>query len=255
MQMLSQRGQQAVTELATRYGLSADAVTHLLYAVAAGNGTMAQFNHPELGGSGQWMQGGMIMLGDMFNNSLKAIVDNLCRELAQLLNEQPFAAPPQTQWQNQGGYANSGWPGNLGFGGASASGSQNNLRYAYFAGAHRLAIDDNGQVSVYDTLDHQIGGVGQQQGSGSSLTFSSQYGTVFLSNLPLVSGPGVGGQYNPAPSYSQPAPVAAPNPTTATNPAQADILATLQKLADLHQQGILSDQEFNSKKADLLARL
>jgi hypothetical protein len=42
-------------------------------------------------------------------------------------------------------------------------------------------------VTVYDTLDHQIGGVSQQQGSGGSLTFTSQYGTVSVSSLPIVS--------------------------------------------------------------------
>jgi hypothetical protein len=38
---------------------------------------MAQFNHPEFAGSGQWMQGGMLMLGDMFNHALKGRVDAL----------------------------------------------------------------------------------------------------------------------------------------------------------------------------------
>jgi hypothetical protein len=30
----------------------------MLQSVMDGNGTMAQFNHPEFGGAGQWMQGG-----------------------------------------------------------------------------------------------------------------------------------------------------------------------------------------------------
>jgi hypothetical protein len=48
--------------------------------VAAGGGTLAQFNcnHPELGGNGQWMSGGMTMVGDMFNYGLKATVSGLC---------------------------------------------------------------------------------------------------------------------------------------------------------------------------------
>jgi len=33
----------------------------MLFAVLAGNGSMAQFDHAEFAGSGQWMQGGMIM--------------------------------------------------------------------------------------------------------------------------------------------------------------------------------------------------
>src|SRR5438093_148714 len=75
MHRLPAQGQQIVEAIAQRYGVSTDAVITLLYALIAGNGTMAQFTHPELGGSGQWMQGGMTMVGDMFNNVLKAQVD------------------------------------------------------------------------------------------------------------------------------------------------------------------------------------
>ena len=89
MQQLSPQGHQLVSELAQRHGFSADAVTAMLYAVLYGNGTMAQFSHPEFGGSGQWMRGGMIMLGDMFNNALKGRVDALCSEISDVLSRQP----------------------------------------------------------------------------------------------------------------------------------------------------------------------
>jgi hypothetical protein len=81
------------------------------------------------------------------------------------------------------------WPPELGF--PNGSGAQNQVRYAYFSPAHRLAVELNGHVTVYDTLDHQIGGVSQQQGSGGSVTFTSQYGTVSVSVLPIVSVDGV----------------------------------------------------------------
>lgn len=64
------------------------------------------------------------------------------------------------------------------------------MRYAWFSQARRLAIESNGQVIIYDTLDHNIGGVSQQQSVGNggySVTFSSQYGYVDLSRLPVVS--------------------------------------------------------------------
>jgi hypothetical protein len=61
------------------------------------------------------------------------------------------------------------------------------VKYAYFARARRLAVDTGGEVWVYDTQDHQIGGFSQQQGGGSSITFTSQFGTVNLANLPVVS--------------------------------------------------------------------
>ena len=75
----------AIADIAQRYGLSREAVLAMLFAVHAGGGTMAQFSIPELGGSGQWMRGGMTMVGNMFDNALKARVDALCGELAQLI--------------------------------------------------------------------------------------------------------------------------------------------------------------------------
>ena len=58
-----------------RYSVSTDAVVTLLQSLVDGDGTMAQFNHRELGGGGQWMPGGMTMVGDMFNHGLKAKVE------------------------------------------------------------------------------------------------------------------------------------------------------------------------------------
>ena len=71
---------------AERYGVSTDAVLTVLAALQAGGGRQAQFSHPELGGLGQWSQGGMVMIGDMFNSGLKARVDSLCRELSHWLS-------------------------------------------------------------------------------------------------------------------------------------------------------------------------
>ena len=42
----------------------------MVRALMEGNGSQAQFSHPDLGGMGQWSQGGMIMVGDMFNEGL-----------------------------------------------------------------------------------------------------------------------------------------------------------------------------------------
>jgi hypothetical protein len=51
-------------------------------------------------------------------------------------------------------------------------------------------------------------------------------------------------------AYAQPAPAPAPAPAAA---APADTLtAELQRLGDLHNQGILSDEEFAAAKAKLL---
>jgi hypothetical protein len=102
LQQLTDQGRQRIDELAQRYSVSSDAVMMLLRALVNNNGNMAQFNHPELGGGGQWMRGGMTMVGDMFNYGLKSKVDGLCSELSQLLAQQPFVPFPAMS-QSQGG--------------------------------------------------------------------------------------------------------------------------------------------------------
>lgn len=275
MQNLTPQGQQIVNDIASRHGFSQDAVTHMLIAVLNGNGSMAQFSHPEFGGSGQWMQGGMLMLGDMFNASLKGRVDALCHELSSLLANQPgllqtgsFQSQSQSggsdQSQTSGGYrgdsnlfvpdpADHWWPRELGT--PSATGSQNNAKYAYFANACRLAVNTGGDVWVYDTLDHQIGGFSQQQGMGGSISFSSQYGTIDLSRLPVVSR---NGQPVAAPQTPVYAPQNAPysgQPAASQTAAESDVFAAIERLGDLKGKGILTDEEFATKKAELLARL
>ena len=60
MTQLSPKGLRAVGEVANCTGFTEDAVTSMLFSVTAGRGSMAQFSHPEFGGSGQWMAGGPI---------------------------------------------------------------------------------------------------------------------------------------------------------------------------------------------------
>jgi hypothetical protein len=266
MRQLSPAGKQAINDLAQRHGFSSDAVLSMLQSVINGHGSMAQFSHPQFGGSGQWMHGGMIMISDMFNNVLKGRIDALCRELSRLVANQPDLAPvgnsqSQSQGsQQQGGSGPAGrvslfvpptsggpgnwWPRDLGW--ASSTGAQNGVRYAYFAEARRLAIEIGGKVTVYDTLDHQIGSFSQQQSRGGSLTFFSQHGAVDVATLPVVSAEG-GARSAPA---SPPAP-----PSSVPAQPASDIFAALEKLGELHGKGILSDEEFASKKAELLSRL
>src|SRR5271154_1977301 len=103
MTQLSPEGLRAVEEIAHRTGFSPDAVTSMLFSMIAGRGGMAQFSHPEFGGSGQWMAGGAIMISDMFNNTLKARVDGLCNELSALVRDEPgFVNADSFQFQRQG---------------------------------------------------------------------------------------------------------------------------------------------------------
>jgi hypothetical protein len=237
------------------------------------------------------MRGGMTMVGDMFNSRLQSTVSGLCSELSGLLgSEQVFQPPPASSGGgfNQGmASGNNWWPSDLGQ--PSSSGGQNDARYAYFPQARRLAISRNGQVSLYDTLDHNIGGVQQQQGgSYGSLSFSSQFGTFGVDSLPLI---------NPAPEQRQPAQQQPQQPepqsysyssgpfapdqqapasnsyggnSYASNPSgpysssgnsssgsssSSDVIGAIERLGQLRERGILTDAEFNAKKAELLSRL
>ncbi|QPM90655.1 SHOCT domain-containing protein [Pseudooceanicola algae] len=276
MNTLTDHGAALQADLSQRYGVSQDAVRCLMDAVSRGGGTQAQFSHNELGGMGQWSSGGMTMVGDMFNSGLQALVSNLCGEISNGYFQGAFYPPaPQRsgsyQGQQQGGPSMSfgngfgggnWWPDELGS--PSSSGSQNNLSYAIFPNMRRLAVNLNGQVTVYDTGDHMIGGVGQQQSGGADWTFTSQFGTVYVSQLRVVSG-GDQQQPEPAPAPMQQQPVM-PAPEPMQEPARAQqaygasgdsdaIFAALEKLGSLRDMGILSDDEFSAKKSELLARL
>ena len=294
MRPLSPAGQQAIHDLAQRHGFSPAAVHCMLEAVIHGNGGMAQFNHPEFGGSGQWMSGGMTMVSDLFNHALKSRVDGLCGELSALIAQQPglvqtggFQSQSQGggYGQQQGGYgggqqqysgagqqqqndsgpagpvslfvppasaaAGDWWGASLRW--PNSTGAQNGARYAYFAQARRLAIEVGGRVTIYDTLDHQIGGFSQQQGHGGSLTFSSQYGLVEVASLPIVS---VDGAPPPeAQAERSPPPVPSHANPAAPSRGEDDLFALIERLADLRAKGILSDEEFAAKKTELLGRL
>ena len=278
MQQLTPVGQNIINDISSRYNLSFNSAVNMLAAVNRGGGSMAQFSCPELG-SGQWMRGGMTMVGDMFNHGLKNTVNNLCSELSNALaNNQMF--PPATN----GGSGNNWWPGNLGS--PSSSGSQNNIRYAFFPQAQRLVVERDGDVTVFNTLNHNINGVSQQQGGNTSLTFSSQFGTISTLNLPLVEGPGLIPANRPAPTnfaepqndnnsapnqqqqsssngqqsqsngfQNQPFSPQRQQSPQPSNQGSADIMELLGNLGKLRDSGILTDQEFNAKKTDLLNRI
>jgi hypothetical protein len=165
------------------------------------------------------------------------------------------------------------------------------------SGPRRLAIQITSVTKVFDTGEHHIGGVQQQQQGGGgmqqqqqggggvqqqqpggaygSVTFTSQFGTFDVSSLPEVGTQRVTGATTAAhapqhaahgPQHqsqyqSQPASEFAPQ-TQVPEPAfgasgddSAAIVAAIESLAGLHERGILSDEEFAAKKAELLGRL
>jgi len=290
---LTDDGRRMIAQLATRHSLSTDTVEAMARAMARGGGTMAQFNIPELGGGGQWMMGGMTMVGDMFDIGLKNTVVNLCGDLSSAMKDTPFFHAAKTS----GG----GWPPELG--NPAVTGGQNAMRYAYFPQARRVVIDPgNGRpMRVLDSGEHAIGGFSQQQSNGSDpvsgLSFTSQFGRFSLMSLPeagAASTDAIGhGEASGEPTVSSSSsssmsrqgqgdspnqgsgqahradpsrPETRPQPTSAaearaSQPSKAigadidTILSTIERLAKLHEAGVLSDEEFAAKKTELLARL
>lgn len=245
-----------VAEIGQRHGFSPEATLGMWRALVAGRGGMAQFAHGEFGGAGQWMRGGMLMVGDMFNHGLKGRVGALCEELAQFLATQPTAgagALPAGPGDGGGDW----WPPELN--GPATSGAQNGVRYAWFPVQRRLAIERDGVLELYDTADHRIGGVSQQQGGTHGLAFTSQHGPLDLATLRRVDSHSPAAPQRAAPPSAAAAPAPMPTPRAGTGAGTAGdattVLDTLDRLAALHGRGVLTDEEFRAKKAELLARL
>ena len=243
MDVLTTEGMARLGLIARQNDVSDAAVHTVLRALARGGGTQAQFSHPDLGGLGQWARGGMIMIGDMFNSALKAKVDRLCTEVSDLMREPGlFETSPDTSGSTA---PTTWWPDALGQ--PSSSGSQDGTRYAYFPDERRLAIDDSGEVRVYDTGNHRISGVSQRQGNGRDLAFQSQNGTVRAHDLPLIEA---------APAETVRASLAAREiGKNGPDAAAGDVFQTIEKLHDLMRKGILSEADFSTKKKELLARI
>lgn len=275
MPELSSEGRQIAAQVAARAGVSTDTATTLLVGLAASGGSQVQFNIPELGGLGQWSRGGMVMVGDMFNNALKARVDALCSELATLATTPSLLVHGGGDW----------WPSDLGR--PAATGAQNSSRYAFFPAARRLAIETDGRLTIHDTGGHVISGFGQQQPGPGGMSFTSQHGPVRLADLPTVGATPSPEAAVPAPVHQAPVepvaaehppavhaaaavapaapaepstpdakPAAAASPALARPPeARGDTIDQIERLADLHGRGILTDEEFRAKKSELLSRI
>lgn len=276
-----------VDAIAGQTGFSTEAVESMYRSIVRGGGGMAQFEHREFGGSGQWMRGGMTMIGDMSNRDLEQRVRRLCDALSVLAASEPadaVAGGYQSQSQFSGGMTSieesqgpetprassqgtylddrvdpSTWyPAALGR--PDSSGTQNHTRYAWFGGVRRLALGDGHGVTVYDTGDHRIGGVSQQQGGEGSVVFVSQHGEVDVASLPVVDDAGPARAPVPRTDAGEQPEAAASAPARSSEPAAGlagamDPFVALEKLSELHRRGVLDDDDHRQKKAELLARI
>ena len=254
MKSLTNEGQQAIEEIAGRYNLKVESVEALVNAVIKGNGSMAQFNIPELGGNGQWMKGGMTMVGDMFNNSLKATVDKICTELSNLVSTKViFEESHGSDFEEKSNVSDSSWP--PAFGTPTSSGGQNNFKYAYFGPARRLVIEEDGKRRIFDTKHYQISGISQQQGSNRSYQFTSQEGAVDLADLALISEPNQQKQETPEIAYDVTHAFSSNTEDTKAHSPEDIVIATIEKINILFEKGQITEEEFKTKKQELLARL
>jgi hypothetical protein len=164
-----------IKDIADNHDVSVGSVAILLSGLETTGGNQVQFNISELGGMGQW-QPGMVMVGDMFNSSLKQKVDRICTELSAWVRTQPKEQPPK-----EASFLTSDSP-------ATFKGSQNNSHYAYHASDKRLVIENNGKTTLYDTTGYPLTGVQQSQdGSGKHLSFTYPGGTVQLIDLKEIT--------------------------------------------------------------------
>ena len=177
------RSMKKIKEIASKYNVSEETVSSLLAGLKLSGGRQVQFNIPELGGMGQW-QGGMVMIGDMFNNSLKAKVAELCTELvplSQTMAEEEKAAAPKKSKTDKKAEQEYSSP--------AFSGSQNGSKYAYFAAENVLVVEleQDGKITKYSTKGFPLTGVQQSQDNGGrSLSFTYPGGTVTVKDLKKI---------------------------------------------------------------------
>jgi hypothetical protein len=184
-----------IPHIAERYHVSVDAARQLERALRASGGRQAQFDHPDLGGRGQW-QPGMVMIGRMGDEQLKSRVAGLCAEISAIVQGMETSAPEALRRPAGTGAAGacapiaageSWWPAPLGH--PNAEGQQHGVRYAYFANKHRLLVQVGGMMCAYDTGNRRITGMAQQQrhergrDASSTLTFTDDRGEVRLEEL------------------------------------------------------------------------
>ena len=184
--------QDVIPHIAERYRVSEAAARQVERALRATNGRQAQFDHPELGGMGQWMPG-MITVGRMNDAQLRTRVEGLCAEIAAIVTGMETSNPVALARDPNTGASSacvampageSWWPAALGH--PSAEGDQNGVRYAYFADRDRLLVQLVGRIDAYDTAGRDVIGLTQKHGATSSLACITPEGEIDLCVLRKV---------------------------------------------------------------------
>jgi hypothetical protein len=189
-----------IPSIAERYHVSLDAAREVERALRATGGRQAQFNHPDLGGAGQWMPG-MLMIHAGADRQLRMRVEGLLDEVAAVLRGSDTAAPaalardpdaPPALSRVDLPAGESWWPAPYGH--PAAHGCQSGIRYAWFPGRRCVLVQVGSRIDCYDTAGHQVHGVGQtsassvepQQGHSSQLVLTTASGEIPLDYLECV---------------------------------------------------------------------
>ena len=83
----------ALRRIAHRHGFSTSATRLMCTALEQGHGTLAQFDHPEFGGFGQWTRGAASVVSCAGDRALETRIDALCRELVDLADTPTTVRP------------------------------------------------------------------------------------------------------------------------------------------------------------------
>jgi hypothetical protein len=181
-----------IPSIAQRYHVSLDAAREVERALRATGGRQAQFSHPELGGSGQWMPG-MLMIHAGADRQLRARVEGLLDEVAAVVRGSETASPaalardpnaPAASSRVDLPAGESWWPASYGH--PTAHGCQSGIRYALFPGRRCVLVQVGSRIDCFDTADHQVRGVGQQQGHASRLVLTTATGEIPLDHLECI---------------------------------------------------------------------
>jgi hypothetical protein len=248
MSGLSEAVRARLAEIAARHGVKPETAEQLLEALRGGGGKRARFDVPELGGAGQWACDGPVIIGDMLDTDRKARIDALCRELARLVTTPGIASPedPRADPETGGGWP--AWPGL-----ATAGGGQNDMRYAVFPGRRRLAVARGEAMTVHCIGQRATGGASRpDRTTPADPGGSRSAGDDDHSRDHSLGGPGSASAGAGKPATEE---RAGRKAAAVTSSPLADPVVLIERLAELYARGILTDEEFARKKAELLSRL
>ena len=139
------------------------------------------------------------------------------------------------------------WPEQLGM--PAASGAQNGMHYAVFPEQRRLALLQGERCRLFVLGDQRVLGLSAQGNSGTLMLLTAE-GEQPLAGLEELDA----AAQMPSTQTTDGA-ASSDDGTSGVGSTGDDPYEALERLGALKAKGILTEEEFSSKKAELLARL